>query len=158
MNKYLAMSAAALLGSTLPAAAGQLSQAHRIHFATSNGGSYCDGMLFYKSPYAGANIALGSHLYSGCGSTNAPVAGKMHASKVVLVENWQGEPPVLLYDISKPIRNGGTWSSWACYSGTSCSELNSGTYKLGYTAQRVGRASTTARLSEIIAARKAAAQ
>jgi hypothetical protein len=154
MNRYLLMTAAALsFGSTVPAPAAQFSQTHEIQFATSNGGSYCDGMLFYKSPYPDAGIQLGSHLLTGCEESNSEVAGKSSKTKLVLVEDWQATTS-FLYNISKPIRNGGSCTEWACLNQTSCFELNSGIYKLGYTAGNGGPA-TSAKVADILAARKA---
>jgi hypothetical protein len=157
MNKYLMLTAAALVGTAIPALAKQHEQIYTIQFGTSNGGSYCDGMSFYKSPYSGAKIELGMHLQTGCGTANTEVAGKQNKKTVNLVDNWQG-PTTFLYEISRPIKNGGTWALWICQEGTSCFEDNSGTYKLGYNAAMSNRPKTSAKIAEIIAARKAASR
>jgi hypothetical protein len=154
MNRYLMMTAAALFGTTGAAQAGQASQADEIQFLSSNGGSYCDGMSFEKSPYSGAAIELGAHLQSGCGESNTGVAGQSHKKKIVMVGSWLSSTS-FVYDISKPIKNGGTWSLLACEDQSSCFEVSNGTYKLGYTGATGKLPATTQKLAEILAARKA---
>ncbi len=155
MNKYLMMTAAAVFGTTASALAQQPGHANEIQFLSSNGGSYCDGLSFYKSPYSGIKIQLGSHLLTGCAESNTEIAGQMGKKSVNLVENWQG-PTTFLYDISKPIKTGGTYQIWACDGQSSCFEVNSGTYKLGYNGASHGRPKSAAKVAAIIAARKAA--
>ena len=155
MNKYLMMSAAALLGSAAPGFAAHPSGTHAIHFGTSNGGTYCDGMSFYKSPYSGAPIELGTHLLSGCGETDTEVAGKGSKTQFTLVEGWISNT-TFVYDISKPIKNGGAWVVYICPNGSTCFFGNSGTYALGYQPAKGIRQSTTARVGAMIAERKAA--
>src|SRR5580692_9793688 len=102
MNKYLMMTAAALLGTTAPVLAEQPSKTNEIQFLSSNGGSYCDGLAFYKSKYPGIAIQLGAHLQTLCGDANTEVAGQTGKKSVNLVDNWQG-PTTFYYDVSKPI-------------------------------------------------------
>jgi len=154
MNKYLMLTATALVGTAIPALAKQQEQVYTIQFLSSNGGSYCDGMSFYKSPYSGVKIELGTHLESGCGAANVPAAGQQHKKTVDLVSNWQG-PTTYIYEISRPIKSGGLWGLWVCVDG-SCFEAGSGTYKLGYYGAASNRPKTSAKTAEIIAARKAA--
>ena len=153
MNKYLMLSAAALFGSALPAFAGDQARMHTIHFETANGASYCDGMSFQKT---GRHIAAGLHLKDNCAS-NVQVVGTVDKKAFQLSQNYNsGHSIALMYDIFKPIRNGGTWDLWICFSGTSCFEGNSGVYKLGFPASGGSRMATTARVVGMIAERKAA--
>jgi hypothetical protein len=63
-----------------------------------------------------------------------------------------------MFDISKPISNGGAWDLWFCYNGTTCVEANSGVYKKGFPGSGASHVPTTARVAEMIAQRKAARQ
>jgi hypothetical protein len=155
MNKFLMLSAAALLGSIAPASAGDQSRSYTVHFFTGGGAnSYCDGMTFRKDRAEGKHIAVGTHLNDGCGGRDVPVVGTVNRKKFTLNESQSSFGVV--YDIYKPIENGGTWDEWVCYSGSSCFEANSGIYKLGFAARGGSRVSTTARVAQMIAARKAA--
>lgn len=129
MNKYLMLTAAALAATTLPVLAGTLSKDYRISFDGS-----CDGMEFYKSNYPGVGIELGKHLLEKCSAADTEVAGQVHKTDVSLVEDWIPDSQGLsyLYDISKPIQNGGAWTAYYCTSGMSCTQIASGTYTLGY--------------------------
>jgi hypothetical protein len=153
MNRYLMITAAALLGGTAQAFAGEPSRTQTIHFLSSNGSSYCDGMSFYKSPVVDA-IYFGTHILTECGESNTQVVGGANKRGVGLVEDF-GSSTSFLYDISKPIRKGGTWTLWDCQSGT-CFEGNSGTYDLGPPSKSGKHVATTTKLAEMIAKRKAA--
>jgi hypothetical protein len=157
MNKLLMMSAAAILGATSSAWAQEPSKVSMIQFMNSGGGSYCDGMSFYKSPYHGIKIELGQHLLTGCSEANTEVAGNAGKGSVNMVENWQGTPSVI-YSISKPVKSGGTYTITDCNSSGSCYLVNAGTYKLGYSGKAHGGPSAVANVMQKIAAKKAAAR
>jgi hypothetical protein len=152
MNKFLMLSAAALLGGSVPTLAGDLSKAHTIQFYTGSGNTpYCDGMTFQK---AGNHMAVGTHLNDNC-SSNIQVAGTVDKAKYTLDEN----PTVTVaeaFDIYRPIVNGGNWDVWVCYNGTTCFQGNAGIYKKGFSGAARGSVATTARVAEMIAERKAA--
>jgi hypothetical protein len=154
MNKYLMISAAAILGSVSPAFAGDQAKTHTIHFYSSGGQSYCDGMTFAKT---GVHVAAGQHLNEDCNGRDGQVIGTVDTTAFHLSENYSNSI-ALLYDIFKPIRNGGTWDVWVCFSGTSCFESGSGIYKKGFPASGGSRTPTTARVAGMIAERKAARQ
>lgn len=154
MNKYLMMTAAALLGSASPALAGDQAKMHTIHFMTANGGSYCDGMSFQKT---GRHVASGLHLNEDCAGRDVQVIGTVDKTAFHLSENYSNST-AFMFDIFKPIRNGGTWDLWVCLNDTSCFEGNSGVYKLGFPGKGVSRVPTTARVAEMIAQRKAMRQ
>lgn len=102
MNRYLMVTAAALLGGTASAFAGEPSRTHTIHFLTSNGGAYCDGMRFERSN--ASPIYQGSHLlHTGCGYTyNTPVSGDANKRSVLLFSGI-GNQTSYVYEISRPI-------------------------------------------------------
>jgi hypothetical protein len=151
MNRYLMMTVATLLGGTAQAFAGEPSRAQTIRFV-----SYCDGMSFYKSPDVGA-IYFGTHILTECGESDMQVVGGANKKSVGLVEGFGNQTGAsYLYEISRPIRNGGTWELWVCEGGASCFEGNSGTYDVGPPGQSGTRVATTAKLADIIAKRKAA--
>jgi hypothetical protein len=151
MNRYLTIAAAALLGTAAPVCAADQAKMHTIHFLTANGGSYCDGMSFQK---VGRHTAAGLHLNEDCNGRDVQVMGTVDKTRFTLNENQSSYS--LGYDIYKPIRNGGAWDLWTCFNGTSCFQSAEGIYKLGFPAERRGQVSTTAKVAEMIAARKAA--
>ena len=146
------MSAAALLGAS-PAFASDQAKMHTIHFQTVGGGSYCDGMSFQK---IGPHIAGGVHLNDNCAS-NVQLIGTVDKKTFYFAEDYNNYKSIALqYDIFKPIRNGGKWELWICFSGVSCFEGNSGVYKLGFPASGGSRTATTAKVAEMVATRRAA--
>ena len=152
MNRYLMMSAAALFGSASPAFASDQAKMHTIHFGTANGGTYCDGMKFQKT---GPHLAAGQHLNADCAGKVVQVIGTVDKTAFHFSEN-AGSSSAYMYDIFKPIRDGGRWDMWACFSGVSCILGNSGIYTLGFPASGGSRLATTARVAGMIAERKAA--
>jgi hypothetical protein len=146
------ITAAAFLGSAAPSMAADQAKMHSIHFLTSGGGSYCDGMSFQKT---GAHHAAGLHLNEDCAGSANEVMGTVDKTRFSLSENYSNSIS-LTYDIFKPIKNGGTWDLWVCFSGVSCFEGGSGIYKKGFPAHRIDRTPTTARVAQMIAERRAA--
>jgi hypothetical protein len=151
MNKFLMLSAAALVGSAAPALASDQSKLHTIHFFSSNGASYCDGMNFQN---AGKHMAVGLHLNEDCAGTNGQVSGTVNKTQYTLNEN-QGFSESFAYDIYKPIRNGGAWDLWVCLSGTTCFMANQGFYEKGFPGVHRKGVSTTAKVAEMVAAWRA---
>jgi hypothetical protein len=150
VNKYLMMSAAALLGSA-PAFAGDQAKTHTIHFYSSGGQSYCDGMTFAKT---GVHVAAGQHLNEDRNGTNVQIIGTVDKIAFHLSENYS-QSVAYTFDIFKPIRNGGTWDLWVCLDGTTCFEGNTGTYQKGFPANRASHVPTTVRVAAMIAERRA---
>jgi len=151
MNRFLLLSAAALVGSAAPTFANDQAKSHSIHFLTNGGASYCDGMSFQK---AGKHLAVGLHLNEDCAGTNVQVAGTVDKTEYTLNES-QGFSEALAYEIFKPIRNGGIWELWVCIDGSTCFQGNQGIYKTGFPAKRGQQVSTTTKVAEMIAVRKA---
>jgi hypothetical protein len=150
MNRYLAIAAAALLGTAAPACAADQGKMHTIHFLTANGNSWCAGMSFRK---VGKHTAAGLHLNEDCNGRDGQVMGTVDKTQFTLNETFSSSS--LGYEIFRPIRNGGAWDVWTCFNGTSCFQSSEGIYRLGFPNGGRGRVSTTARVAETIAARKA---
>jgi hypothetical protein len=160
MNKYLMMTAAALLGSAAPAlAAADQYKTHTVHFFTASGvNSYCDGASFQKprGPTASA-IAMGLHLNEDCAGKNGQIVGGVNKTVYSFFEiDSLVTSESFVFNIYKPIKSGGAWDLWVCLNATSCFEGTAGVYKLGFPAGRGSRASTVSRVAEMIAERKAA--
>jgi len=125
MNKYLMMSAAAVLAST-----GANAGTHSFQFGTAGGGSYCDG----GTAVTGGGIAAWQHTNNNCASgvsTGQGLLGKMVAlgSKGYdMSDNYYGSAKsiALNYTLPKKIKNGGQWTLWVEFSGVSSFLGNSG--------------------------------
>lgn len=155
MNKFLMMSTAALLGCAGPALCDNASKAHTITFYTGSGNvAYCDGMQFQKAKGQGKHIVTGTHLNEDCAGDDGQVAGAVDKAQYTLNETESSYS--LVYEIYKPVKNGGNWDVYACYDGSSCVELNAGIYQLGFSGNPGSRVSTTAKVAEMIGARRAA--
>jgi len=154
MNKYLLMTAAALLGTAAPALADDQSKSHSLHFLSQNGGSYCDGLKWAKfDPYG---LQYGVHLNVNCGGGTSKIAGGASRKGWGFSDNSSpGSSISLFYDISKPFKDGSAWALWVCMNGTTCFEGNTGTYKVGFPANGSHVPSTT-KVEKIIAEIKAA--
>jgi len=149
MNKYLLMTAAALIG----AATSGVEEAnagggpYTIHF-----NSFCDGMTFHRTD--APPLATGEHLNANCAGGIVPVTGIVNKKEFLLFETSSSSQ--FAYAIHKPIRNGGEWDFWVCFSGSTCFLGGSGTYGLGCCAARNGSIPIKSRVAELIAQRRAA--
>jgi len=125
MNKYLMMSAAAVLAST-----GANAGTHSFTFGTAGGGSYCDG----GTANTGGGVGAWQHTNNNCASglsTGQGLLGKMVAlgSKGYdMSDNYFGSAKsiALNYTLPKKIQNGGKWTLWIEFSGVSSFLGNSG--------------------------------
>jgi hypothetical protein len=161
MNKYLMMSAAALLGTAVAGAA--QAGSYSVHFGTAGGGSYCDGLR----GHSGNNLFEASFVYSHCysGSANVPTValgskgeppGKSNKGGQVGFLNYAPQPdtpPGTLYldDIQTPIKAGGNWALYVCF-GSSCFVADTGVLLPGQYAKFPGKPmapSTTAKLADV---------
>jgi hypothetical protein len=157
MNKYLMLTAAALLGSATTALPEDQSRTHSIHLLSENGGSYCDGLKWQKFNFP-ADLQYGTHLNVNCTGSTSKIAGGVNKEGWGFSDNYSNfSSESLFWDISKPFKDGSAWSLWVCLNGsTSCVEANTGTYKVGFPANGGSRVSTMAKVAKIIAERKAA--
>ena len=151
MNKYLLLSAAAVLAGTSGAIA---SSARGGAIDLGNG---CGLVLteVQKGVYAVQyNGCGGSGVETGQGLSRKTAQGK----SVQLSDNYFGNDRSTAdsLDISLPLKNGGTWALWIEFSGTSSFIANSGTYTVGAAAKKTGgnvMAETRALIARLRAAR-----
>jgi opacity protein-like surface antigen len=124
MNKYLMLSAAALL-----AGAGAANAANKASATIYIGGAAAIQLgysgIVYNAQYVnctGGGIAIGMGL-----AANTTVLGK----NVDLSDNCvPPEGDAISFDLQLPLRNGHAWTEWVEFSGTTSYPLDSGTYKL----------------------------
>lgn len=163
MNRYLLMSAAAVLAGTGTANAG----VHSFTFATSGGTGYCDGGTITTN-IANSVGAAWIHTNNNCASGTSQGAGLLGKIKGlgkvwVMSDNFEGKnygvfAEYFTYTFSKKIRTGAQWTLWIGISGTSSFEANSGEL-INVTAGARGikshaTTSTAATVSQLIAAHR----
>lgn len=147
MNKYLLMSAAALLGTASPVYAGDQSKLHVIHFSSQ--GSYCNYLSFQS---VGQGHATGTDINYDCNGNGNRMMGTVDRKAFHLFETVDSAN--VLFDIYKPIRDGGTYDVWICTSFT-CFDVGAGTYFLGPPGKAPGHKSIKANVARMIAEFKA---
>lgn len=118
MNPYLLLSAAALVAAASPATAGK-----RVTNVSLDGLS-C-GELKLVEPQKGVFAVQ----YTNCGlvATGQGLARKTDQGKFVdLSDNYYGNyrSAALNFDLSLPLRTGGSWTAWIEFSGTTGFEIN----------------------------------
>jgi hypothetical protein len=162
MNRYLLMSAAALLASTGAAGAAT----HSFTFGTTNGGSYCDGGTI-TTGLGNGYLATWIHTNNNCASGTSQGTGFLIRVKGLGEVWWMSDNYLakndgiyneyLSYAFQKKIKNGSKWSVWIGLSGYTNFEANSGLLaNVTAGAHRVksrGTASTAASVAKLIAAR-----
>lgn len=154
MNKYLLMTAAALIGAAT-SAAGNANAGGGPYTIKFDG--YCDGMTFHRS--GASPIAVGEHLNEDCGGRTGAVAGTVDKKEFLLFETLSGNyssVQQIAFGIHKPIRDGGKYDLYVCFSGTTCYGGNGGTYSLGCCDARAAGRPVSSKVAEIIAQRRAA--
>jgi hypothetical protein len=150
MNKYLMLSAAAVVAS----ATGASADTHTFQFGTAGGGSYCDGGTVTNNGVVWAWQHTNNNCYSGV-STGQGLLGKVEGfGKVAnMSDNYFGAATsiALNYTLPKKIKAGNTWYLWVEFSGTSSFLGNSGVL-INTTAAKKGGANTVAKLKSMIKA------
>jgi hypothetical protein len=135
MNKYLMLTAAAVLAGTASANAGT----HSFTFATAGGTPYCDGGTVYTGRdggiYSGA-VWSWQHTNNNCASgvsTGQGILGKTTGfGKVAdMSDNFEAQnygiySEVLNYTLPKKLKPGQPWTSWIELGGSTSFEGNSG--------------------------------
>lgn len=163
MNKYLMMSAAAVLASVAGAQAG--TPKYSFQFGDANGASYCDGGTVYSS---GANIWAWQHTNNDCQGGVSYGQGLVGKNSVTgksadMSDNIYGSSGLTLNVVlPAKLKTGAPYSIWCQYSGTTSFECNSGTLAnvangAKYRTRRGGR-SATAALKTLIQAHRSASQ
>jgi hypothetical protein len=145
MNKFLMMSAAAVLASSTAAIASEDSKGG--FNGTISFGSGCD---YFDVNYFGQNIYTAEHVFSACNGTTGSVTdfGVVGKYKKASTLNFgddifailYGENVAALYQFSTPIKTGGTWDLWVAFSASSVILGNEGNYVVrnGDSARRSG--------------------
>jgi len=170
MNKYLMMSAAAVLAGTASTAANAVR--HSFAFATNyGGGSYCDGGIVYQN----GSIWSWAHTDNNCGggiSYGLGVPGKAAActypptgaefkcavmSDTYLCQNDGLCSYTLSYALPKKIKNGEPWLVFVKLGGTTAFLANWGLI-LNVTPRAKGKISTISKLKELLAVHRNAAR
>jgi hypothetical protein len=145
MNKYLMMSAAALLAG---AATGADAKSATLCDDQGNPIAYLSyGDKIYNVAYEGGGIGFG-------------IGGKTKGlgEHVTLSDNYAfGASTAASFDFSLPFKGGGTWNLWLEFSGNTSFEANAGTYTL-CTAAMTGRGTVVAATKALIAQLRAAGQ
>ena len=157
MNRYLMLSAAAILAGPAPALAHEPVHSYSIHFVTGSGGASCDGLIFRQITGIDAKLYTGAYLASKCGQSDEYVTGAKVSGGYWLyqAQTALGNNISYVWQVSSPIRNGGTWASNICFSGVSCFADNAGTYDRGPPAKGGTPGVTRNRVAEVIAQRRA---
>lgn len=132
MNKYLCLSAAALLAGTAGAAAAT----YTFTFGTSGGGSYCDGGVLHTDVDSIKTFATWTHTNNNCASGTSEGAGflikikgqgKFYAmSDNFYAKNYGIYSEQLSYLLPAKPKNGAPWQLWVSLNGVSGFEGNSG--------------------------------
>jgi hypothetical protein len=157
MNKYLMLSAAAVMASTA-ANAGTLT--HSFTFGTSGGGSYCDGGSVYTS---GATVWSWQHTNNNCGggvsfgqgivAKNAVLGKSANMSDNFESKNYGSNYVYLNYTLPKKLAAGKPWELWVGFSGTTSFFANSGVL-VNVVPGHKGTKSTTSGLKALIQVHK----
>jgi hypothetical protein len=157
MNKYLLLSAAAALATTAAgtAQAGSFS----VHYGTSSGGSYCDGLIGAST----ASYVAGQHIYTHCspssvynknledlglvmkGDKNIPKkkkGGNAGLSDTTFAVYDADYSVAILFDVETPVAAGGKWDLWEGF-GDSGFLGNEGLLLAGQYARVPGKSSQT---------------
>ena len=120
MNRYLMLSAAALVAST------GLASASKVKSGALDVGSGCT--LGIAQVEHGVYVARYGDGASGQGLSRKTANGKA----VELSDNVFGSDTstAVSFDVSLPLKNGGTWALWTEFSGTTAFIANSGNYSV----------------------------
>jgi hypothetical protein len=156
MNKYLMLSAAAVVASATGANAGT----HSFTFGTAGGGSYCDGGTATTNGIVWAWQHTNNNCYGGV-STGQGLLGKVKGMGKIadMSDNYFGnyKSIALNYTLPKKIASGNQWTLWVEFSGVSSFLGNSGVL-VNATAAKKSHTSTVAKLKTMIKAHQAAKQ
>jgi hypothetical protein len=158
MNKYLMMSAAALLAATASAVNASAGEQH-FTFGTTGGGSYCDGGIGQWSGYVYGWV----HTNYDCAGRNAVgnpgIAGKtagigknVNMSDASFFSDNLGY--ICSYDFPNKFKIGGTWSLWCSFSGSLATEVNSGILLSSNAKAPGGTKSTLSAVKALVAERR----
>jgi hypothetical protein len=161
MNKYLMLSAAAVLAGTAGANAGT----HSFTFATAGGTAYCDGGTVATGVDGGAlggGVRAWVHSNNNCASGTSQglgLLGKINTlgktavmSDTLEGKNYGSFTEQLSFTLPKKIHSGAAWTLWIGLSGFTAFEGNSGEL-INTTPARKGAVSTASVVKGLIQAR-----
>ncbi|HWE07102.1 MAG TPA: hypothetical protein VG274_10360 [Rhizomicrobium sp.] len=158
MNKYLMLSAAAVLASATGAYAGTFQ--HSFTFGTAGGSPYCDGGSVYTS---GATVWSWQHTNNNCSGGVSYGQGLLeknglYGKNANMSDNFFGKnygifSEYLNYVLPKKIKNGKPWELYVGINGTTSFFGNSGV--LVDAAAAKGRVSTASMLKGLIQTHRA---
>jgi hypothetical protein len=136
MNKYLMLTAAAVLATTASASAGSC---FSFTMATFDGGAYCDGGRISTGVDGGAlsgAVRAWVHTNNNCNSGTsqgqgllAKIAGLGKSSVMsdtYFAKNYGIYSEQLSFALPKTIKNGQLWTLWVGMNGTTSFEVNTG--------------------------------
>ena len=165
MNKYLMLSAAAILAATNAKAGTVL---YSFQFGTGGGGSYCDGGTVYSNglpvmswQHTNNNCASGVSYGMGSAGKFEGVKGKYALmSDSFFAQNYGIFSEYLAYLLPEKLKCGKSrWTLWVGLNGTTAFVGNSGPLLCVNAPARKGNGkSTSAGLKELIAVHRAAMQ
>jgi hypothetical protein len=150
VNKYLMLSAAALLAGTTGTEAG--TAAHSFQFASASGGSYCDGGTVYTN---GSSIWSWQHTNNDCaggvGSGNGRLGKQGESFKGAdmsdnsFAENYHSYAEVINYLLPKKFKDRSRWEMDCSFSGTTAFQCGGGRLIIdGAPHLKAGRSTTSA--------------
>ena len=135
MNKYLMLSAAAVIAGTVAADA----RTYCFHFATFDGGDYCDGGRISTGVDGGALSGAArawSHLNNNCASGVSQGYGLLAKTSGIgevsvmsddyFARNYGNFSSALSFILPKKIKDNQLWSVWVGMDGVTFFEVNSG--------------------------------
>lgn len=161
MNRFLMLSAAAVLGT---AAANAGTQKQSFVFASINGQTFCDGGTVYTS---GATIWSWQH--DNCGEAVSFGQGLTGKNKTLglmagmsdnfFAQQYEIYSTYLSYVLPGKLKTGKPWSQWIGFDGTTSFETGSGIIVVVGAGHKAGNAkSTTSVLKQLIALHRAEAK
>jgi hypothetical protein len=160
MNKYLMLSAAAVLASSASAYAGT----HTFTFGTADGGAYCDGGTVNTDIGGNKAVRAWTHTNNNCASGTSEGQGLLgkvkglgtssEMSDTFYGKNYDIFSIQIAYTLPKKIANGQPWTLWVGEDGVTSFEGNSGTLVDVDGAVHRGTKSTAAAVKQLIAQHK----
>lgn len=124
MNKYLLMSAAAALASTAAGTGSASASSFSVHYGTSTGSSYCDGIIGASNGQA----YWGHHTYTTCGYSHniadVGIGGKKlkgGIKKAAVMSDdtfafiYGNENYAITFQLQTPVVAGNHWNLWVWF-------------------------------------------
>lgn len=154
MNRYLLLSAAALLAGTTAGSAN--AGTHTFTFGTSNGGSYCDGGKVVTGTGGDKAVWSWTHTNNNCASGTSEgqgLAGKSGKKSIATMSDTYDTKQHITtqsvsYVLPQKLKPGGHWEMWIEVGGVSSYEGGHGVLIMG--AHQTSGQSTLAAVTKFI--------